>query len=169
MATGKYAGVIDKLPRLIGTEPAHQEKVNVVKQAILERAPRLSGWTASDLANEYRRVRANKEEIEKILSEASLVLEAVTELLVDQYEVEGTTSVRIATDNSTVTVQLEPWAQIQDPEKYRLWCIEHGFQNKMVLPWMTSNGIVKERLLAGLPEPEGVVATARPKIVLRKG
>jgi hypothetical protein len=36
LAKGKYAGVIDKLPRSFGTEPDYQEKVNAVKKQIIE-------------------------------------------------------------------------------------------------------------------------------------
>jgi hypothetical protein len=36
MAKGKYAGVIDKLPRSFGTEPDYQAKVNAVKKQIIE-------------------------------------------------------------------------------------------------------------------------------------
>jgi len=36
MAKGKYASIIDKLPRSLGTEPDYQEKVNAVKRQIAE-------------------------------------------------------------------------------------------------------------------------------------
>ena len=36
---GKYADIIDTLPRSLGTEPDYQEKVNVVKKNIIESIP----------------------------------------------------------------------------------------------------------------------------------
>jgi hypothetical protein len=38
MAKGKYANVIDRLPRSFGTEPDYQAKVNAVKKQIIENA-----------------------------------------------------------------------------------------------------------------------------------
>lgn len=169
MATGKYAAVIDKLPRLLGTEPAYQEKVNVVKAEIVkELATPLGPPVGSDFAYRYTELRAQKEEIEEQLSAINLQIEAINQLIVDQFESEGVSSVRLST-GASVSVQYEPSAQVVDKEAFRLWCLAQGLERSMVLPWMTTNAITKERLLAGDPEPEGVKAHAKTKLVLRKG
>jgi hypothetical protein len=164
---GKYAGIIDRLPRFLGTEPPYQEKVEAVKQAKLEEA----GGTflpASTLAKEYEDLRAEVAGIEEQLSEANLRLEACSQMLQTQFEVEGLTSLRLDSGQS-VTVQYEPYAKVEDKEAFRQWCLRNGLETSLSLPWMTTNAITKERLLAYEPEPDGVVAQSKYKIVLRKG
>jgi hypothetical protein len=43
VAKGKYADIVDKLPRDWGTDPAFQDKVNAVKRTILEGDPEKEG------------------------------------------------------------------------------------------------------------------------------
>lgn len=160
----KYAKVIDSLPRLAGEEPAYQDKVNAVKLAVLAEMPR----HASAFAKRYAEIRREKNALEDQVSELNLQLTAVEQLMVDQYEVEGTTSLKLDTGES-VAVQIEPYASVQDKDKFRQWCIAEGLENLMSIPWSTTNSLVKQRLLDGQPEPPGVTAYARSKIVLRKG
>ena len=159
----KYAKVIDRLPRLLNTEPAYQEKVNAVKVELLKELPR----HAIALATHYAALRAAKDAVEEQLSDVNLQLEAISQLLVDQYESEGGTSVKLH-DGHTVSVQYEPYAQVVDREPFRLWCVANDLEKALTLPWQTTNAITKERLLAGLAEPDGIKAHARTKIVLRK-
>jgi len=161
----KYVNVIDKLPRMLATEPAYQEKVEEAKAKLVTELN--IELKASVLAREYASLRAERDRIEDELSDVNLNLEAVSQLLIAQYETEGTTSVRLAT-GQTIRMQIEPYAQVQDREQYRLWCIANGLERSMMLPWQTTNSLVKERLLAGEVEPDGVIATARTKIVLQK-
>jgi hypothetical protein len=159
---GKYASVIDSLPRILGTEPAYQEKVQAVKDSIIGDFP-----YASDLAREYAGLRAEKARAEDVVSDINLRLEAVAQLLTDQYEAEGTSMLRLE-DGQSVSVQYEPYAQVVDKEAFRLWCLAQGLERSMALPWQTTNSLTKTRLLEGEPEPDGITATARTKIVLRK-
>lgn len=166
---GKYDAVINKLPRTFGKEPPYQEKITAVMNDLREKAPRLSGWSAGELAYEYRRLRAQKEEIERVVSDVTLEMEAYSQLMVEQFEVEGVFTVKLSTDGSSISVQYEPHAVIEDKEAFRVWCLANGFEKEMVLPWMSANSFVKELLLAGETDPPGVTTHSRPKIVLRKG
>lgn len=107
-----------------------------------------------------------KEGLEELLYECNMQMTAIEQMLVDQYELEDTDSIRLDT-GFTVAVQREPYAQVQGREEFRQWCIDEGLENLFMLPWMTTNKITKERLLDGQPEPPGVKAFTRSKIVLR--
>ena len=160
---GKYAKVIQNLPRMAGEEPAYQQKINAVKQAMKEEEE--FKQHASYFAKIYTEARDERDLIAEQMLEINLRLAAIEQLLVEQYEVEETTSLKLET-GPTVRVQLEPYAQVQDHEAYRSWCIEQGMESLMSVPWMTTNKITKERLLDGEPEPPGVKAYVKSKIVV---
>jgi hypothetical protein len=162
---GKYAKVVNALPKLAGEEPAYQDKVTVVKLAMIAEPEYKPG--ASAMAKAYAAVRAEKARIEEQLSECNLRLTAIEQLLVDQYELEDTASVRLDTGES-ISVQVEPYAQVQDREAFRQWCVAEGLEKLMSIPWTTANSLTKQRLVDGLPEPPGVTVFAKNKIVLRK-
>ena len=165
MARGKYAHVIDKLPKVLGVDPTNQDKIDAVARAISEEP----GFTrhGSYLAELYTDIRFEKDAAKQILSEIQLRLDAVEQMLVDQYEVEGTTSVHLVTGES-VSVQYEPYAQVTDREAFRLWCLANGLERSMVLHPSTTQSLIKERLLEGEPEPAGINVVAQAKLVLRK-
>lgn len=163
MATGKYAKVIDALPKFPHTDLEQQERVNLIKAKLTADLPR----QAATYAQLFAQLRNEKDALEDELSDLNTKIEAVSQLLVDQYEAEGTHAIKLETGHS-VTVQNEPYAQVQDRDTFRTWCIEAGLERSLMLPWQTTNALTKERLLAGLPEPDGVAIYSKPKLVLRK-
>lgn len=162
----KYSKVIDALPRYLGSDPSFQDKVNAIKAKIIHDDP-LKARSASQLAIEYRRLRENKEQFDKMEAELNQELAAISQLLIEQYEVEGVSSQRLSTGES-VSVIPEPYAVIENMEKLHQWAIENGLENsfKLTVSWSRINSIVKERLLAGLPEPDGVTAHAKMTVRL---
>lgn len=190
---GKYAGVIDKLPRFYGTDDDYQVKVDEMKKAILQKASaeqqqEVRFLPASELCTQYEDLRGSdesyklasrdtietiidafgKEGLEAMLYEINLRLEAVSQMMCDQFDVEGVSSMKLSSD-ARVAVQYEPYAKVDDRSKLKAWCEKNGLGDRLALPWQTLNSIVKERLLLGEPEPDGVSATSKPKIVLRRG
>jgi hypothetical protein len=163
---GKYAGIIDKLPRLVPERSPYQDKVQAVKDQILLEQ-NVTWLPASVLARDYRELRDEVDTIEEQLSAANLRLEAVKQLMVAQFDAEDVTSIALG-DGAHVRVQKEPYAQVKDKEAFRQWCIKHGFEMQMVLPWATTNSLTKELLTAGKPEPDGVEAAQLDKVVLRR-
>lgn len=181
---GKYARVLDGLPRYAGEEPSAQEQITAIKNAIVSEPgfqqhastlaelyirTRRGNPDARELSQEERDDlidRLGKEGIAELLSECQKRMSAVEQLLVDQYQNEGTSSLTLDSGHK-VAVQLEPYAQVQDREKFREWCVQEGLENLMVLPWATTNSLTKDRLVNGLSEPPGVTVYAKSKIVLR--
>lgn len=165
MATGKYAKVIDTLPRLLGTDAPYQEKVEAVKEAM--RAEADYKQQGAYLAIKFAITRAEKDVVEENLKEVNLRLEAITQLMAEQYEVEGVTSLRLHT-GASVRIQMEPYAVVNEREDFRLWCCSNGYERSLMLPWQTTNAITKERLLEGEPEPHGVKCYSKVKAVFTK-
>lgn len=161
----KYAAVIDKLPKSFNTDstPGYQDKVNdEKKRLIVDTEP-----SAAGLAAMYVAVRAEEDDLDEQLSAVHLRKTAIEQMLADQFEAEGTTSMRLASGHS-VSVQLEPYTRVVDKDANRLWAIEQGLERQLTLPWQTLNSLAKERLLAGEEPPAGTELSARTKLVLRK-
>jgi hypothetical protein len=95
-------------------------------------------------------------------------LEAYGQLIVDQYENEAVTSLKLE-DGGTVRVQVEPHAKVVDRNANREWAMKNNLENLLALPWQTVNALAKEALLQGEDPPDGVEISARPKIVYTKG
>jgi hypothetical protein len=125
MAKGKYAGVIDKLPRSFGTEPEYQQKVSAVKKQIAENRTNarldtdtILSWSGdihkeliefekllllatggkihgSELARVYRDLRAVKDMLEGHVSNVNLLIESHAQMMAEQFEVEGTKSLTL--------------------------------------------------------------------------
>ena len=196
MRTGKYAGIIDKLPRLLKEEPARQDQLNAVKTSILSSGEDGVTWEeieshlaiirheyaiiadmllrsagsrryASVFARVHRWLRMVKSIFEEQEKDIQLLLDANNQLLFDQYEVEGTSTIKLSTGDS-VRVQVEPYSKVMDRDALRVWAMRNGLERSLALPWQTTNAITKERLVNGRPEPDGVVAHATYKIVWTK-
>jgi hypothetical protein len=191
---GKYASVINDLPKLPAVEPDRREVVQAIKDEILrepqpddpygnlsdcihaanqrvEEALRLlkraaaGNRRATEFARAYAQVRAVKDQMDVWWKEVNLLLEAYQWLMVDQMEVEGVTSMRLAT-GQPVSTYLEPYATVTDKEAFRLWCLAQGLETRMHLHPGATNSLVKDMLLAGDPNPPGVSVWAKTKVRL---
>lgn len=200
LAKGKYANIIDKLPRSFGQEPEYQQKVTATKFQIIANAKSetyldtktVQNWKgeihkelieleklmllavgskryASEFTRVYRDLRHVKDMLEGHVSNINLLIEAHAQLLADQFEAEGVTSLKLDDTGESVRVQYEPQAKVVDRDAFREWCIKEGFERSLMLPWQTTNMVTKQRLLNGESEPDGVTAEARAKFVLTKG
>lgn len=165
MARGKYDHIINKLPRFLGSEPEYEVKVTAVKQAMLTEDPALR--QASAIAEKYAEMRIEADAYDELMKEFNLRRAAIENLLEEAYEVEGTKSLGLLS-GETIRVQYEPHAVTRDKIATRRWAIIHGYEDSLVLPWQSLNKITKDELLAGNPEPDGVVAHAKWKIVMTR-
>jgi hypothetical protein len=189
---GKYDSVVDKLPRLANLEPAQVDKIENVKHQILAGGDpdaikdlpnainRLTTLFddvakgliaaahgkryAATLAAGYAKVRATQDVLKEMDSILTIIEEAYQSAGIEQFEVEGATS-SLVIPEGTVRHAVEPYAQVEDREAYRLWCIANGYERSLALAWQTTNSVTKERLTAGLPVPDGVKAFQKHKFV----
>jgi hypothetical protein len=160
---GKYDHVIASLPRMLGEDPVYQQKVQAIKDAM--RVDPDYKIHASFLAREYAAIRAEKERAAAALSEVNLRLEAVSQLMFDQYEVEGVTSMDV--DGRSVACRLVPYAKAEDKEAFRQWCLaDADLARKMVLPWATVNKLSGDMLANGEELPPGITVFAKQRFTL---
>jgi len=157
----RYQDRVDEKKRAI-LAGVRQELLETVEPESFE----IPTASSAALAEVFSVLRERKDKIKELESETNLALEAVSQLLVDAYEAEDLTSLK--TSDRSVSIQHEPVAKVEDPEKFRLWCIREGLESMMSIPWVRANAMTKDRLLAGSPEPDGIKAFMRVKLVLRK-
>tara|TARA_R110000824_G_scaffold53800_1_gene148603 strand:+ start:6608 stop:7132 length:525 start_codon:yes stop_codon:yes gene_type:complete len=158
---GKYSSITSSLPPLQPDDQTYQEKVEAVKQELTKNPPHVS------FLHVYTDKRAARDEAREKLSEANLELEAISQLLVEQFEAEGIESKRLETGES-LGIHPEPYPVVNDPEMFRIWCLEQGLGRSMKLPWQSTSSIVKERLLGGEPEPPGITTYVKNKLTFRR-
>lgn len=192
MGKGKYADVIDKLVVSFGEDPSYQQKIDETKKKILdlENSKPLPSEVVEEFVGEivamqtalnelflhavterkaskivrvYEDLRRLKETFSVQEKVTDLLIAAYEQLMVAQYQAEGTTSMTLNSGRA-IRYNLEPHAQVTDKIANRLWAVKNNLENSLALPWQTINALTKQALLDGEPEPDGVEAIARPKI-----
>ena len=159
---GKYTSVASHLaPK--PEESGYQEQVNTVKRALIA-----TPQTEADLAKNIVAIRQEKAALKEQLADVQLRLTAAEQLLCDRFDDQGMTQLKLES-GETVTTQIKPYARVQDRMKFRQWCITNGLEESLTLPWQTTNQLVSDRLVDGLPEPDGIETYKQTTVVLRKG
>ena len=157
---GKYTAIAAELTAK--PEPSEfQDKVNAVKVTVKKVQP-------ANLAHEIVRIRAEKDAIKKSLSTINVRLVAHEQLLAEAFESSGITHLTLESGDS-ISTSIKPYARIQDRDAFRAWCVNHGLEQALVLPWQTTNALVSERLMNGQDEPDGIDTYKQTTIILRKG
>jgi hypothetical protein len=157
------------LPETFATEPRVQEKVDLIKRAILEDyAAEHNGALppASYFAREWADLRAAKDAVESQLSAINHQIEAYTQLAAAQYDAEGVDKIRLD-DGEAPRLSYEPYASVEDNDKFLEWCIKNGYRRSLTLPWQTRTAIAKDRIESGEPLPDGIKVWSRIKMVKR--
>jgi len=139
--------------------PAFQDRVDAFKDD-------LRGLTQTELANTLLGIRAEKSDAKDTLHELNVRLVAAEQVLIDDFESVGVTSIKLDTGTS-ISTQVKPWARVEDKHAFRSWCIDNGYEEALALPWQTMNSLVSDRLVDGLPEPDGVSTWKQTTVVVR--
>lgn len=161
MASKYSRALMDSLPRDTNIGADRQEEIAIMKTAMQAEADFL--MQAGYLAARYAALRAEKDVLDEASSVVQLKLDAIAQMVIDQYEAEGLTLLRLD-DGQKVSIEYQPGAKVEDREKFRLWCIANGLERSLALHPSTTLSMVKERLLAGEPEPDGIVVTSRTTV-----
>lgn len=165
---GKYDHLLGALQPLPPEDPRRQDKINELKAAMTH--------DGTELARNYIELRRQKDDLKERLSDVQLQIDAYEQRLVESQEVQSggwgdygakDNALRLPT-GEVVRVQPEPTGKVVDKEAFRIWCVKNGYERQLQLWPSTMNALVKERLLAGEPEPDGCEAFVYNKIVLVK-
>jgi len=157
---GKYSSIASRFAPKPETS-AFQERVDQAKNAI-------KASSQVDLAHQLLAVRAEKNDAKEILAEINVRLVAIEQVLADAFEHVGVTGIKLDSGES-ISTQVKPWARVEDKRAFRAWCVEHGYEEALALPWQTTNSLVSDRLVEGLPEPDGIETFKQITVVVRKG
>lgn len=163
---GKYAKVIDKLPRMLGTEPDYQVKVDAVKEVIKEEEG-FKMWS-SHLAKLYAMARLEKSLLNQQLYVLNVRIEALGQMIETQFDNESVSKINLQ-DGMSVTYYKEPTVKVIDAEAFRVWCIDNGFEKMMHLHPMRTISLAKEKLLSPEPDLPGVTVGSMKKIKFSAG
>lgn len=163
---GKWDKIIKRLGlQRLGEEPRYQEKVNALKEKMIQdMGPDLS---ATHVAALYLVTRDEKDALKEQLSEVDLRLTTLEQLITERFETEDVTNIRL-TSGALINVQNEPYAAVEDRDLNRRWAIDSGLERSLMLPWMTLNSHVKELLSLGEPIPPGVKLWVRTTVRLTR-
>lgn len=160
---GKYAAILPGLPKLDWfaqeEQPGFQQKVEQEKRRILNEEPRQGSHFAKRVAD----LRRRKDELDVLWKANNLLLEAYKQLLIDQLENEGVSTIKLD-DGVAITVLSEPHAVMKDKAAIRRWAMENGHENDLQFMWQTLNSIVKDLLKDGESLPPGVEVFSKNKI-----
>ena len=157
---GKYSAITSRFapkPESSG----FQDRVDVAKNAI-------KASSQVDLAHQLLAVRAEKDDAKETLAEINIRLVAIEQYLADAFEHVGVTGIKLDT-GETISTQVKPWARVEDKRAFRAWCVDNGYEESLALPWQTTNSLVSDRLVEGLPEPDGIETFKQTTVVVRKG
>lgn len=157
---GKYAHIVKTLPRLLGDadDPRYQDKVNAVKDAI--KAEPDFVMHASSLAKAYVALRIEKAEAAAKLADVNLRLEAVSQLMFNQFEVEGVSTMTV--DGRPVSTSLQPYARAENKEAFRQYCLKiPELARQMMLHPSTMKSLINQMLVDGAELPDGVSVYAK--------
>ncbi len=188
---GKYDKIVGKLKPAPPDLSEYQQSINALKDSIraiethtpesLARAYMFSrigtGPALKDAQREKLIVMLGKEGIEALLYDAQKRVTALEQMIVESHDHAERgwgeygakpNAVRMQSGGS-ISVQPDIHAKVEDKERFRLWCVENGLEKSLQLWPSTMTAMTKERLIAGHPEPDGVIATPFYKVVLRLG
>jgi hypothetical protein len=119
---------------------------------------------AATFTRGYLWARRLEDVLDDMAKRKNILLQAYLEMVIDYYEIEGTTTLKLA-DGEGARLEYVPHAVVKDREKFQQWCIANGFGPQLQLPWQTTNAETKDRLAVGLPEPDGVEAYNEVKVI----
>ena len=159
---GKYSHIAATLTPRPDASP-YQERVNDEKRTITDLS-----LSEADLAKQLITVRAERDKIKDHLASITVRQTAYEQLISDAFEAAGVTSVKLDTGD-TVSTQIKPYARIADKSAFRAWCVANGYEDALALPWQTTNQLVADRLVEGLPEPDGIDTYKQTTVILRRG
>jgi len=160
--SGKWSGLRGDLPPA-PIDSAWQQEVNIVKTEILQSIPQTSGK-----AREYCKLRDEKDRLEAEVKKLNTRLEALSQLMIKEMELEGTDLFRLDTGD-TLSIKDEPYSSVADRTAFLAWIHQTGQDDLLSVHYQTMNSIVKSRLQEGGEQPPGIKVFLKQSITRRKG
>lgn len=182
---GKFSGIVEQLPKLIDTQPAVQERVELYKQQVEDKTP-------TGLVVAWFALRAEQEALKRKRSWLHIRQKAVEQLLMSAYEGSDVDRIVLVSGlglgyapqphpgfHKALVFEDGSWNAVEDPtiaqakltsgeavpgrEVFRRYCVERGLQAEMHLHSSTTKSMLSEALVGGEPIPPGIKPWQKPK------
>lgn len=143
-------------------EPAYQERVEETKKEYI-------GLSPTDLAREFKMYEDSKDQLELLIKEKNLAIEAISQLLVSALENADLQSLELES-GMKVSLDIKPYVSVlPEPEAraaYNKWIHSKPMKGLLTLNAQTRDGFVKQLLEAGKPAPKWAKVYIRTKAKL---
>lgn len=122
--------------------------------------------SAPEYARVYAELRDIIDRLEALKSQFNLLLEAYLASMLKKMEDDNLTGLSLNNGRS-ITTYVEPYPQVTNPEAFRQWCLARpDIAAKMTLHPSTTAALVKDMLLEGEAEPDGITSYMKTKVRL---
>lgn len=161
---GKYQKLKGKVPRF-EENPPYQQKIDAWKEEFLGTLD-ADHANVAFLAGSFASYRKLKDEYEDKLSEVTVYLTALDQLIRDLMEAQSLQKVELA-DGGLLYLQDSVYPTVEDKVKWDKWIDKNKMGNLRTIPWQTTKGIVSEMLVNGKPAPPGIKAFLKTQVRVR--
>lgn len=155
---GKYDKLKGKLPAF-QQEPSFQQKVDEAKS-------QYQALDTPELARTFSSERLKKKQCEAAQAMINVELEALSQLLVENFEASGLAKLSLETGETCFT-QTEPYSSVSDQAALLAEIKKQKMQSLLTLAWATMNALNKERLISGKPPLPGTTVFLKTSVRLR--
>jgi hypothetical protein len=175
MGVGKrlttMAGKYEKFRKLYPKAPIEAtqfERINIVLDApAFPQDPsnklRVRDLNNSQLAELYKQVRKQMDELDARLSVLETQKAALTHVFVQRFEEDDVTSMKFA-DGVTLSENVEPLPNVKNREELYKWIKQEKLIDLLTINYQTLASLVKQLLLEGKPIPPGVEVYMKQKL-----
>lgn len=158
-----------KWSHLRGKLPAFEpEAAPDFRQRVEDAKGAYVGMDAAEMARAYAILKEKKEQLELEAKSHNAEIEALNQLLVEQFETRGLHSLQTTT-GKTIYLQIEPYSSVEDRDKLLAYIKKHKLSQLLTVAWQSMNAINRERLENGESTMPGTKAYLKTQIRVRGG
>jgi predicted nuclease with TOPRIM domain len=145
----------------VSEEPGRQEELNKVKEEVKD-------LSLGDLAVKYRGWYDEHEKLKQQVSDLNTKMEAAGQLLIENFERQGTEQLRTADGSTTLFIKDDVYCKVENRATYLGWIKENEMEDLLTVHYSTMNAQAVDRLIKGQPVPPGIKALFKQKISIRR-
>lgn len=165
---GKYSHLKDSMTKFSG-EPEYQERVNrkkdEIKTTLLTEGTPVS---AANLGLVLVKARREKERLEELEKAQNLIIEAMTQELVELLESQDFTSLKLG-NGISLSIKDDVYCTVKDKALFLKWIDDEGLRDLLTVNYQTMSSMVKTKIIEGEQIPPGVETYFKQGIMVRGG
>lgn len=162
---GKWTKLRKELVRFVEA-PDWQARIDLIKKAKPSKEAGqtngIAGLNRQQLFTEYVTAKDQKDYLEEQIKGLNTRLEAITQVLVQDFE--DSAEEKVTNALGTFGLRDDPYASIKDQKAFMGWIEANELQELLTVNYQTMSGMVKKGLENGEPLPDGVEVFMKVKI-----